>query len=142
MQMHALQERFQTLLDFLLPPSCVVCKNSAAWLCESCFSKIRFISPPVCERCGTPTSASSSSFCRQCQNNPLRDIDGIRAASYFDNNPIRPVIHCLKYGNHKAVTADLGRILADAYHRYNLTAEVIVPVPLHASRFKLQFCNG
>jgi ComF family protein len=73
-------------------------------------------------------------MCGQCKNNPLQYVDGIRAASYFEDNPVRPAIHFLKYRDHKAVASVLGEILADAYRRYNLTANVVVPVPLHAAR--------
>ncbi len=80
-----------------------------------------------------PVTASSA--CEQCQKNPLQHIDGIRAASSFEN-PIRSTIHFLKYRNHKAVASILGKILTDAYRYYQLTADVIVPVPLHVSRFR------
>ncbi len=129
------QKSTQALLDILFPPSCVSCKTTEGWLCQSCLNNISFISPPICERCGTPI-ATSTSFCRQCNNNPLQHIDGIRAASRFKNNPIRPAIHFLKYSNHKAVASILGKILTDTYRRYDLTADVIVPVTLHPSRFR------
>jgi ComF family protein len=74
--------------------------------------------------------------CRQCKENPLTHIDGIRSASHFENNPVRSAIHLLKYRNHKAVAAVLAGIMADAYRRYYLAADVIVPVPLHPSRFR------
>ncbi len=130
------QKLGQTLFDLLFPPSCVNCNAENSWLCQSCLSSISFITTDVCERCGAPTPANSSLFCRQCNNNPLHYIDSIRAASYFENNPIRPAIHFLKYRNHRAVAAMLGEILADVYQRYAYAANVIVPVPLHRSRFK------
>jgi ComF family protein len=64
----------------------------------------------------------------------LHYIDGIRSASYFEDNPIRLAIHFLKYRNHKAVAAILAAILAEAYQRYQLAANIIIPVPLHPSR--------
>jgi ComF family protein len=66
----------------------------------------------------------------------LGTIDGIRSAAYFEDNPIRPAIHLLKYRDHKAVASALAKILADSYRDYQLQADVIVPVPLHASRYK------
>lgn len=130
------QKSSQFLLDLLLPPSCVNCKNTEAWLCQDCLDKISFIGPPVCNRCGTPLSTDDLLLCAQCKNNPLQSIDGIRSASYFEDNPIRPAIHFLKYRNHRAVASILSKILVDAYRCYDLEAEVIVPVPLHDSRFK------
>jgi len=66
----------------------------------------------------------------------LQHIDGIRVASYFEDNPIRVGIHWLKYRNHKAVALPLSQILANTYSQYQLNCNVIVPVPLHTSRRK------
>ncbi|MEM7035285.1 MAG: ComF family protein [Chloroflexota bacterium] len=63
-------------------------------------------------------------------------IDGIRSATFFDDNPIRPAIHQLKYNNHRAIVSTLSQILADTYQQLDLVATVLVPVPLHTSRFK------
>ncbi|MFN8453613.1 MAG: ComF family protein [Anaerolineae bacterium] len=130
-----LQKSTQSLLDLLFPPNCIVCKAPKQWLCESCYNQITFIVPPICLRCGTPGS-SQGSVCEQCRHNPLQFIGGIRSASYFEDNPIRPAIHFLKYRNHKAVVTVLAKILAQAYQRYGLEADVIVPVPLHPVRLR------
>jgi ComF family protein len=45
-------------------------------------------------------------------------------------------IHTFKYNNQKVLAATLAAMLAQAYKRYNLAADVIVPVPLHRSRFR------
>jgi ComF family protein len=129
------QEYTQALLDLLYPPRCVSCQNPDAWLCRHCLNNILFIKAPFCERCGTSLATPLSS-CGQCHKNPLKYIDGIRAASLFKNNPIRPAIHYLKYNTRKAVAAILGQILAEAYQRYDLSADVIVPVPLHPARLR------
>jgi len=125
----------QTLLDLLLPPRCLHCESAGSWFCATCVSQISFIAPPVCQRCGTPIDTKTST-CKQCKNNPLNSIDGIRVVAYFENNPIRSAIHFLKYKNHKAVASALADLLANAYRQYALDLDVIVPVPLHVSRFK------
>lgn len=130
------QKSSRFLFDLLLPPHCVNCKTLTDWLCQDCLNRISFTTDPVCERCGTPLSTNGRFGCKQCQNNPLQFIDGIRAASYFEDNPIRPAIHFLKYRNHKAIASTLARILVDAFRRYNLSVDVIVPVPLHTSRLR------
>ncbi len=128
------QKSSQLLLDFLLPPSCVSCKTAESWLCQSCLNQIPFITPPICERCGT--SASNVHTCQECKNNPLHYIDGIRSVSFFDKNPMHTAIHFLKYRNHKAVASILAQMLVDTYRRHQLKATVILPVPLHISRFR------
>jgi ComF family protein len=130
-----LQKINQNLLDLLLPPRCVHCKASNSWFCNNCVAQTAFISTKVCHRCGTPI-ATEFSPCNQCAVNPLHAIDGIRSASFFDNNPIRSAIHALKYNNHKAVAQPLAKILANTVRQYNLIADEIVPIPLHPSRQK------
>lgn len=99
-------------------------------------SDITIITAEVCPRCGEPQSSGSSSACRRCENHSLISLDGVRAAAYFENNPIQSAIHHLKYNNHRALATALGELLVRAYQHYRLEAEVIVPVPLHNARLK------
>jgi len=130
-----IQKSSQTLFDLLFPPNCTHCKVANSWLCPTCLANIPFITSTVCNHCGTPVDSASSS-CIQCRNHSLPFIDGIRAAAYFEDNPIRSAIHDLKYNNHRAIATILAEILADTYHRYDLRADVIVSVPLHHSKIK------
>lgn len=139
MPMSWIKQTGQTLLDLLLPPRCLHCKVEGSWLCDACINQIQFITTAVCQRCGTPLTDASN--CQQCSSHPLHYIDGIRSATYFDDNPIRAAIHHLKYQNHKAVAATLATFLADAVTRHQLAADVIVPVPLHNSRLKSRGYN-
>lgn len=131
-----LQKSSQLLLDLFLPPHCLNCKTLGSWLCQRCFDEILPMTDPVCQQCGQtlPTNASP---CQPCPaKSTLQSIDGIRAAAYFENNPIRTIIHHLKYQNHRAIAPVLGKMLAEAYQRYSLEADVIIPVPLHPIRLK------
>lgn len=130
-----LEKAGQTLLNLFLPPRCLNCKADGSWLCDTCLGQIDFITTAVCHQCGTPAE-NGSTFCRQCKNNPLKYIDGIRTAAWFENNPMREAIHQLKYQNHRAAAEPLARILANTVHQYNLRADAIVPVPLHSSRLR------
>lgn len=127
------QKSGQLVLDLIYPPRCVNCASTEDWFCKDCRDQIALIIPPVCQRCGTPISESQ---CEECIHNPLHAIDGIRSVSYFEDNPIRSAIHFLKYRDHKVVASALGQILADTCRNYQLQADVIVPVPLHPSRYK------
>ncbi len=129
------QKISEPLLDLLSPPVCLNCKAAGSWFCQNCVAEVDLIQFPVCERCGTPWSDRLQS-CIQCENNPLQHLDGIRSAAYFENNPIRSAIHYLKYKNHKAVAPILGEILAEACRRFDLMTDVLIPVPLHVSRYR------
>ncbi len=130
----------QTLLDLILPPRCVNCETTNSWLCDDCLSQVDIINRPICQKCGTPHTAAPFS-CSQCAHHPLKFINGIRAAAFFEDNPIRPAIHALKYNNHKAIADTLAQLLYDACQRHNLTFDVIMPVPLHKSRYKTRGYN-
>ncbi len=129
------QKTSQSLLDFFLPPHCLNCKTLGDWLCQHCLNDIALITEAVCEQCGEPLTETASS-CSRCRSDSMVALDGVRAAAYFENNPIRPAIHFLKYNNHRAVSSSLAKLLSDAYSRYGLQAEVIIPVPLHPSRLE------
>ncbi len=129
-----LQKSSQTLLDFFLPPHCLNCKTLGNWLCQACIEKITLFPLTVCDHCGEPKSTQT--VCSRCLHHPLQSLDGVRAASYFENNPIRVAIHSLKYQNHRAVASVLSELLIDTYRRYDLNVDMIVPVPLHPARLK------
>lgn len=127
-----LQKLIQSGLDLLFPPACIHCKAPNVWLCQNCIAIVPFITTPICSRCGTP----EVSLCSQCNNNPLIYIDGIRSAAYFEDNPIRSAIHDLKYRGRKVMAEVLSKMLAETYLYHQLQADVIIPVPLHQSRYK------
>ena len=129
-----LQKSSQTLLDFFLPPHCLNCKTLGSWLCQDCIGTIALLPLTVCEHCGEPQTTQT--LCPRCLHHPLQSLDGVRAASYFENNPIRVAIHGLKYQNHRAIASVLSQLLIDAYQRYELKTDVIIPVPLHPARLK------
>lgn len=134
-----LRQKINQGLDLLLPPRCTHCQAADSWLCQACVDSIPFITHPICNQCGTPLSVNSP--CKQCENHPLQHINGIRTASYFEDNPIRSAIHAFKYRNIRAVAPALGKILAQTYQHYHLNATVIIPVPLHRTRLKKRGYN-
>jgi ComF family protein len=123
------------LLDVLLPPRCVNCNITGSWLCEACIAQIDTITLPVCPKCGYPLGDPSAA-CPECSRNQLNAIDGIRSVALFENTPLYKAIIQFKYSNQKVVAAPLALILADAFRRYALQADYIIPVPLHSSRWR------
>lgn len=120
-----------TALDLLFPPRCVACKRRGAWLCARCQEQITPIVDPVCRSCGR--GIDSGFVCDTCRHHPLA-LDGVRAAAYFEG-PLRQAIHHLKYKGLRTLAGPLGDLLGAAYLRYSLPADLIVPVPLHSSRY-------
>jgi ComF family protein len=117
-------------LDLFFPPRCVSCKRRGNWFCPRCRGQIEVITPPFCEHCGQGTSGEA--LCVNCMRQRTR-VDGLRAAAYLEG-PLREAIHAFKYKGVRELAGPLGEILAEAYTRYALPVDVIVPVPLHAAR--------
>jgi len=129
-----------TVVDLLFPPRCVVCNRLGAWLCAPCLGEIEAIHPPVCRRCGLPVdnlegSSSAARICERCQKAPPQ-LDGLLAYA-FHGGPLRQAIHQFKYEDLRALAAPLGKLMADgwvALSSPDWAVDVIVPVPLHATR--------
>jgi ComF family protein len=140
-----LKEIGSTVVDLLFPPRCVNCHRLGAWLCARCQDEIEMIQPPICYRCGVPLegwetissipSGDASLTCARCQEGKSQ-LDGLRAYG-FHAGPLRQAIHQLKYEDLRALASPLGKLMAvgwAALRPQNHNIDVIVPVPLHASR--------
>jgi ComF family protein len=125
------------VLDALLPPLCVACHEPIARhhaLCPSCWSRIDFIRPPLCDLLGLPmpfdtggTMISAAAAAR-----PPR-YDRARAVARFAG-PMRELVHDLKFRDRHDARALFGRWLKEAGRELLAGAEVTVPVPLARTR--------
>jgi len=128
-------------LDLLFPPRCVACSKVGNWLCATCQSSIELVSPPICSLCGRPLPQSAQAdhgvtegLCARCRMEPIK-LDGIRSVAVHDG-ALRQAIHHLKYHHRHELAVTLGQILFGYWKKVDLAAELVVPVPLHASRQK------
>jgi ComF family protein len=125
-------------LDLLYPPSCLACQSAVSapgTLCTGCWSRMRFIERPYCERLGTP-------FARDLGPG-LLSPEAIahppvwaraRAVAVFDDGPVRQLIYRLKYRDRMEVAGPLGLWMARAGADLLAEADLLVPVPLHRLR--------
>ncbi len=114
--------------------------------CPQCLAQIEPIVPPVCRRCGRPwqedglpvagpVPGSVEIFvCPACQRVPS-SLDGITATAIYDG-PLREAIHSFKYADRHALAPLLGARLVATWRDQGLSADRIIPVPLHATRLK------
>jgi ComF family protein len=124
-------------LDLVLPPLCLVCRapiGAEGALCPACWSRVRFIAPPHCARCGLPfdESAGPHEICAGCAARPPR-FDRARAVMRYDDGS-RPLILRFKNADRLHAAPALARWLARAAGPLLHEAELIVPVPLHWRR--------
>ncbi len=125
-----LQHRLQTLLDLLFPPHCAACQRGGHILCPTCLALIQPLSPLCCQVCGSPDGLQA--ICLHCLHHPLQ-VSGTRSVALFAG-PLRACIHALKYKGCTRIAEPLGLLLAQAYQRYGMQADLVIPVPLHSER--------
>ena len=127
------------LRDQLYPPRCPGCGRVGTLYCSACFDAVPRIVPPICELCGQPLSAPGRHCCSRCGRTPLQ-IDGIRSAALFKGS-LREAIHRLKYGYAADMAVPLGKMLLAFWQNTPLSADVLVPIPLHPHRERARGYN-
>lgn len=128
-------------LAFMYPEACQLCeerraKPSEGLVCAQCWTQVRFIRPPFCERCGLPfAGAISTSFeCANCRGLDLHFTSARSAV--IAKGIVLEAIHRYKY--RQAVWFE--PFLADLLLREALPVlgqarwDCVVPVPLFPAR--------
>lgn len=113
-------------LDLLFLLSCVACGRDGRFLCKGCVEELPVLEKPYCSTCTRP---GAKSICHTCHVSPPR-YDGIRAA-YLMEGAARDAVYGLKYRDVRAYAPHMAELLAARAGAYALSADVLVPVPLH-----------
>ena len=121
------------IADLIYPPKCVACGDiQARHLCEACLSKIAYIEPPVCRRCGLPLDGPT---CREAMCGRFA-FHNARAVAIYDG-VVREAIHQLKYSGLTVVAQELRDLMTAFLARtphFAIDASCVVPLPIHRSR--------
>ena len=134
----SLQTWINVGLGFLYPEICQLCGEQRAtakegFVCRRCWSHVRFIKPPFCERCGLPFEGDLTTpfECSNCREMELH-FSAARSA-VVARGAVREIIHRYKY--QRALWFE--PFLAGLLLRETVPAlrgqnwDLIVPVPLH-----------
>jgi ComF family protein len=124
------RQAWSRFTDLLFPPRCAGCRSDGSLWCVACRAAVQPVAPPWCEKCGEPNTPAR--LCTKCQAQPLR-IEQIRSVALF-LGPLRQGIHRFKYERLASLAEPFGEMLADYWHANQLTADLLIPVPLHPSR--------
>jgi ComF family protein len=120
----------------LLPHLCLVCRaptGGEAGLCPDCWRGIRFIAPPLCERCGLPFEEEIGRVaCGACLAEPPA-FGAARAVMRYDEASKRLILR-FKNADRTHAAPVLARWLARAGAPLVAECDLIVPVPLHWTR--------
>ena len=114
-------QALQSILDLVFPPQCAGCHQAGNILCNQCLVSIR------------PHALLP----------PRYDVPGIHAMYAVNTfqGPLRTCIHALKYEGNTRLAEPLGTLLAQLYLSYHVGADMLIPVPLHAERYKQRGYN-
>jgi competence protein ComFC len=135
-------------LAFLYPEACQICHERRAepaegLVCSRCWSQVRFIKPPFCDRCGRPfEGALTTAFeCTNCREIKLH-FSSARSA-VVAGGVVRETIHRYKY--QQAMWFE--PFLAELLLREALPAlresqwDCVVPVPLYPTKERAREFN-
>lgn len=125
-------------LTFFYPPVCQLCgeqraRASEGYVCAQCWSRVRFIRPPYCERCGLPFEGDLTTpfECANCREMKL--FFGSARSAVVARGVVLEAVHRFKYQQahwFETFLADLlVREAVPELHRGKW--DLIVPVPLH-----------
>jgi ComF family protein len=125
------------VVGLVYPPTCIACGAASGEphaLCGRCWSRMRFIERPFCERLGTPFAADLGiPLVSPAAMADPPVFARARAVARYDDTA-RQVVHRLKYSDRLDLAGALGRMMARAGAELAAECDVIVPVPLHRWR--------
>lgn len=138
------------LFSVLFPSSCRFCAEplihfARVPVCQACLEKIHATDTPVCSACGERIGSVRDGGPKLCLNCSQEQPEFTRAAAYgpYDEG-MRDLIHLLKYDHVRPAANLLGRMLAEVIAELaeDFTSEpVVIPVPLHTSKFRQRGFN-
>ncbi len=125
-------------LDTLYPPTCLACRAATdlhGALCPRCWSGMRFIERPYCERLGTPFEhdLGQGLISPQAMADPPV-FARARAVARFEDGPARALVHRLKYSDRAELARPIARWMARAGAELLADADLLAPAPLHPLR--------
>ncbi|MGZ8243872.1 ComF family protein [Methylomagnum sp.] len=127
--------------DWLYPPTCLLCGDPGDRgrdLCKPCADSLPRIMT-ACPRCAVPLASIESQLCGPCQTRPPV-FDAAHAPLHYEE-PVRHLVVSLKFGARYPSARLLGALLADSLASRANLPEVIIPVPLHPSRYRKRGFN-
>jgi ComF family protein len=109
------------LLDLALPPACAGCGREGDPICRGCL-------PSVSSRLDLPSGTPLG--LAEGPPDPLLQLEW---CSPFTGTT-RRALHALKYAGERRLAAPLGAVVAERWRRVGAGGDLLVPVPVHASR--------
>ncbi len=130
------------LIDLILPPRCAVCgkvMNEDKGICDECISQIDFINHDICYRCGNPhgniVDKKGHKLCPGCAGK-RRGLFRLSRSAYSYDDFSKKLVLDLKFNDKTDLAPLLAKMMYVAGQDiFAAGVDVIVPVPLHYTRF-------
>lgn len=97
-------------LELIFPQFCVGCHQEGSFLCAKCAGEIVPVVSQVCPKCGKLSECGE--YHLNCKDKIA--LKGIIASAYFEEGPIREMIHNLKYNGVTELKDKLAELMTDA----------------------------
>ena len=127
-------DRWQTMLDLLLPPRCVLCglPSGAVCICSACKSDLPWTGPH-CRQCGLPLDAPRDNTCGCCIQKPPPFSRTLCPLQYLF--PADRLVQSFKFNRQLAAGRVLSRLMGEWVVGQNADQpDMLIPVPLHHLR--------
>ena len=112
------------MLDLVLPERCAICEMPGRPLCDRCRTTLTRLTPPICERCGSP-GPWPVRRCAECAGRRLAFAHA-RAAIVYDGHA-RRFVRSWKERGRRRLARDAAALVAEVVPRPSV--DVLVPVP-------------
>ncbi|MCX7984625.1 MAG: ComF family protein [Bacteroidetes bacterium] len=111
-----------TVVNFIFPPTCIVCSRPLPNLvCQDCWEALPSIANDPALFANTLRKLTTDSTIQTLVSCYIFEYQG----------PLQQIIHALKYRGYSSVGIQLGELLGTSIRESGLTADLIIPVPLH-----------
>ena len=130
---------FKAIKNSIFPNhyKCITCGKEINYngfdFCEDCIEDLPQINGKICLRCGEPLN-SMANYCLNCKNSKHYFKRNLSAFTY--DKPVSDHIMNLKYNNKRYLGEIFTGFLVQKYIELGISAELIIPVPLHPNRLK------
>ena len=135
----------RTAADLLFPRRCPVCGGVAMpkgrLICPACLKQLSFISSPACMKCGKEIGSRDQEYCTDCIRRKKSFERGFALLNYDSRAAVS--MAAVKYHNKREYLDFYARAAALRFEKQFRQAgiQVIVQVPVHASRLKTRGFN-
>lgn len=136
-----LRQAVGAALDAVLPPQCLSCgvvTQTPGALCAACWTKIVWLTPPLCACCGTPfefdpaPAGNERVLCAPCLAEP--PVFARARAVFRYDEASRGLVLAFKHADRTHSAPAFGQWLVRAGAELLADGDLVVPVPLHWTR--------